>query len=632
MVKLVQEPNSPKSEKELIDILDQLYLKSQQCLEQGVKPKFKGLLEIIKAEATILTAIHKIKSNKGSKTPGSDDKTIRDILEKEYDTVIELVREGLENYKPLPVRRVWIEKPGKKEKRPLGIPTIVDRIIQECVRTVIEPIMEAQFIKHSYGFRPMRSAHQAMERLNNVLHTTGHHWVVEGDISKFFDNVNHRVLIKKLHNLGIHDKRVLMIIKSMLEAGIMGELDKNNIGTPQGGIISPLLANAYLDSFDKWVVREWESKKTKHEYGRNSEMYKALRKRSNLNPAYLIRYADDWVIVTDSKKNAEKIKYKAEKYLEKSLKISLSKEKTLITNVTKKPVKFLGFTIKLEPGKARKGYVTICKPDPGNLSRKVEEIKKTIDTIVFTETTEQVIDKINQVNTMIRGVISYYSYASHVNLAVRKHDYGLKWYAYGKLKKRFRRGKTVNWVPANQTANLREEHKEYTTAIPAIQYNDLWIGITHLGFAKWDKSKNKVKNPKETPYTKEGREIRKKLTDKKPVSARADELLSLHLSNMIAMGNANKLYNFEYFLNRAYAFNRDKGQCKICKCRLDATNVNIHHNKPKLPLDIVNKVMNLSSLCKACHGMIHDGNDYSQLEKKIWNKIIKYRNMLTETE
>ena len=161
-----------------------------------------------------------------------------EIFLKKYDKVIELVREGLENYKPLPVRRVWIEKPGKKEKRPLGIPTIVDRIIQECVRTVIEPIMEAQFIKHSYGFRPMRSAHQAMERLNNVLHTTGHHWVVEGDISKFFDNVNHRVLIKKLHNLGIHDKRVLMIIKSMLEAGIMGELDKNNIGTPQGGIIS----------------------------------------------------------------------------------------------------------------------------------------------------------------------------------------------------------------------------------------------------------------------------------------------------------------------------------------------------------------------------------------------------------
>lgn len=115
MVKLVQEPNSPKSEKELIDILDQLYLKSQQCLEQGVKPKFKGLLEIIKAEATILTAIHKIKSNKGSKTPGSDDKTIRDILEKEYDKVIELVREGLENYKPLPVRRVWIENQERKK-------------------------------------------------------------------------------------------------------------------------------------------------------------------------------------------------------------------------------------------------------------------------------------------------------------------------------------------------------------------------------------------------------------------------------------------------------------------------------------------------------------------------------------
>ncbi|MED2766048.1 group II intron reverse transcriptase/maturase [Bacillus thuringiensis] len=587
----------------------------------------------MQAESTIQTAIHKIKSNKGSMTPGSDNKTIRDILEKDYFTVIRMVHEGLNNYQPLPVRRVWIDKPGKKEKRPLGIPAVVDRVIQECVRTVIEPILEAQFFEHSYGFRPMRGAHQAMERLNFLLHNTGNHWVVEGDISKFFDNVNHRILIKRLHNMGIHDKRVLMIIKAMLEAGIIGELSRNELGTPQGGIISPLLANVYLDSFDKWIAREWEDKKTKSSYGRKSEKFRALRKRSNIKIAYLVRYADDWVIITNSKANAEKIKYRAGKYLNETLKISLSEEKTLITNVTKKPLNFLGFTVKLEKGKGRYGYQTITKPNTGNLIRKVEQIKSAMKLILDTKNTKQVVDRINKVNAIIMGVINYYRYASHVNAVVKDEAFRLKWFAYSRLKRKFRRSKLVRWIPAKESANMREQHKNYETLIPALEYKDMWIGVTSLGFAKWDKDTNKVKDQKETPFTPLGREIRRRNTGKKPLTARADELLSLHLSKAIALDlNKNKIYNFEYFLNRAYAFNRDKGNCKICKCYLKPQDVNIHHNKPKLPLDRVNKVMNLSSLCISCHWKIHDGKDYTQLGKTIWNKITKYRNMLTCTE
>lgn len=240
VVLMTQQLVSPRSETELRTITDQLYVRSKASSEQGNMPSFKGLLEIMLAAPTIVTAIHNIKANKGSKTPGSDDETMQeDILEKDYQDVIQRVQSLFKNYRAKDVRRVYIPKPGKTEKRPLGIPTIIDRIIQECVRIVLEPILEAQFFAHSYGFRPLRSAQQALERVTNLVYTTGYFWIIEGDISKFFDTINHTVLLKKLYHMGIKDRRVLMIIKQMLKAGIMSELRINPLGTPQGGIITP---------------------------------------------------------------------------------------------------------------------------------------------------------------------------------------------------------------------------------------------------------------------------------------------------------------------------------------------------------------------------------------------------------
>ena len=141
-------------------------------MEKKELPRFKGLLEIISSETVILSAIHNIKANQGSQTPGSDGETMREnILEKDYPEVISRVQAALKDYHPDPVRRVYIPKPGKTEKRPLGIPAVIDRIIQECVRIVIEPILEAQFFAHSYGFRPMRDAHMALERTSYIVHT-----------------------------------------------------------------------------------------------------------------------------------------------------------------------------------------------------------------------------------------------------------------------------------------------------------------------------------------------------------------------------------------------------------------------------------------------------------------------------
>jgi len=229
------EYHMPNDETQLRELQDYLFRETKQAILRNERPKFKGLLGAISSETVILSAIHKIKSNQGSQTPGSDDQIMQDILKKDYNEIISLVQKQLKHYKPRPIRRVRIPKPGKDEKRPLGIPNIIDRIIQECVKIIIEPILEAQFFKHSYGFRPMRDAHMALKRITSIVHDTGYHWIIEGDISKFFDNVNHTMLVKKLWHMGIRDRRVLMIIKAMLKAGIMNELKENPIGTPQGG-------------------------------------------------------------------------------------------------------------------------------------------------------------------------------------------------------------------------------------------------------------------------------------------------------------------------------------------------------------------------------------------------------------
>lgn len=229
-----------REETELKSILDGFYATTKQALEQGTVPSFKDLLELAKSEVLISTAIHNIKSNHGSNTTGTDGQIINDILQKQYLEVIQGVQNGLDNYNPLLLRRKWIDKPGKSEKRPLGIPAISDRIIQEILRIIIEPIMEAQFFKYSYGFRPMRDAHMALERTTNICHSTGYHWIIEGDIRGCFDNINHTKLIKQLWHMSIHDRRILMILKKMLKAGVMNELAVTEIGTPQGGLCKAL--------------------------------------------------------------------------------------------------------------------------------------------------------------------------------------------------------------------------------------------------------------------------------------------------------------------------------------------------------------------------------------------------------
>lgn len=549
---------------------------------------------------------------------------IEDILSQDLEKVIELIQNKLISYKPSEIRRVYIPKPGKNEKRPLGIPSIVDRIIQECVRSTIEPILEAQFFKHSYGFRPMRDAKQAIERAIHLCNRTNNNWVIEGDIKGFFDNVNHGILLRQLWHMGIRDRRILMIIKEMLKAGIMGEIKRNELGTPQGGIISPLLANVYLHKLDQWIAREWEEKTLRNGTTSSISRFSSLRNYSTISkPAFFIRYADDWVLFTSSKENAEKWKYRIGKYLKENLKLELSQEKTLITNIQKKSIKFLGFKVK----KVRKGkgYVGYSYPDKDKLKLKFNEISKEIRRLKYCTDTEWLIHDINKVNSKIRGVINYYNSSAGINLIMRKFRETLKYTSYKALKKY-----GGQWIPANQCKNLKSFYPERMEQVPAVRYRNEWIGIISLGFAIW--VKYPMKNQNETPYSKVGRELYYKRSKRRPLLVRSEALLNDEYLALILAGYKPKIYNFEYFMNRCYAFNRDKGKCTICKIELTRyADTHTHHIDNKLPLNLINRVQNLTTICIKCHKLIHASDieqKVSHLNQASFKKLVKYRDSL----
>ena len=617
------------TEAEMKQTLDFLYEKSKEGIA------FTGLVEAMVNEVTIVTAIHNIKSNKGSKTAGVDQAKMDRYLQMPREELIALIRNSFSNYRPKPARRVYIPKKNGK-LRPLGIPTVLDRIIQECVRIIIEPICEARFYPHSYGFRPYRAQKHAIRDIVNVINSATHSpdqpvWAVEGDIKGCFDNINHRILLKKIWRIGIHDKRVIKMIQQMLKAGYIEDslMNDTEVGTMQGGILSPLLSNVYLNDFDWFVGRMYMEphRKCKHKCNDTRRL-----KWSGVTPKYNYRFADDWIILTSTEQEAYRLKRMLTKYFKAKMKLELSQEKTFVTDLRTEGIHFLGFVVKAErkrktpdPKTWTENLVGKPLPDMERLKEKIHKIADEVREIKkMTERSVQAA-QIQRINSMIVGVAQYLQ-PSICSLAFHAIDRRINNTALAVWKKRFPKHYNEYQIPLKELCNLPHRHEGYKSKTFAVPIEGEWFGIT-MAFITHSRYESKPYDQRMTPYTEEGRRIYSSYRSKsKPLPC---DRPSVNTARDIQLSvYAKTVFNFEYFMNREYAYNRDKGKCKCCKKPLFLDDKKFcYHIKKGLPLEKVNKVQNLIWLCNYCYRMVNNGPIPPNVDEKVLKKIQKYKNM-----
>ena len=603
------------------DTFDNLYSKSRNG------EIFQNLMPLILSRENILLAYRNIKSNGGSKTRGTDKVVIDGIGRLSAEEYVEklryIVAGSKHGYRPKAVRRKEIPKPNGK-LRPLGIPCMWDRLVQQCIKQILEPICEAKFSENSYGFRPLRSVEHAIQRIYQLMQRANLHYVVEFDIKGFFDNVDHSTLIKQIWSLGIRDKHLLYVIKQILKAPIKmpdGEIQHPKKGTPQGGIISPLLANIVLNELDHWIDSQWiEHPITeKYSYKVNSNgskdlghAYRAM-KTTGLKEMYIVRYADDFRILCRTKSEAERIRIAVSKWLWERLRLEVSPEKTRIVNVKKKYSEFLGFKIKVHP-KGRKWTVESHVCDKALCRQKealIEQAKKVAKPPQHsTESYE-----IHLYNAKVVGAQSYYKIATHINLDFN----GLNLAVMRVFTNRLR---------TQKCNRLRRKGRPLTKAEIGLYGNTPMMRyvagsdepIYPIGFVQhkppWTKKR------KANLYTAEGR---KEIHDN----------LRINTSLMVQMMKSSGKNSTEYSDNRISLYSAQWGKCGITGIEFQCLeDIHCHHKLPK-QYGGTDRYDNLVLLLPQVHRLIHAADEITirkylellKLDKTQILKLNKYREL-----
>lgn len=408
--------------------------------------RFGKLLKAVKQETFLTMAWERIRTNKGSRTSGVDGQTKEDV---NAQMIHELARELAERrYQPKPVRRVYIPKPGKKEKRGLGIPTIRDRIVQAAVAQVLEAIYEPIFRESSYGFRPRRSTIHALRHVARA-YRAGVTWIIEGDLVRCFDRMPHGVILNCLRKR-IKDECFIDLIRRMLKAGVMEDFhyERTHSGTPQGGILSPILANIVLHEFDCWVEKHWQAnppQTPKQQQARLNPEYVRLKSRiyrwraqldsripmgrqtveglkhkikeavaeRKQTPCllprqaiYYCRYADDYIVVlcNYSKEDAQNFKQAMAEWLQENLGLEQHPDKTHITHWSER-FRFLGYDLRGQRNPNGSHWLRLTIPPEAERGLK-QRVKRLCGYTQIPET-----DLFMSVNAQMRGWTQYYRYA-----------------------------------------------------------------------------------------------------------------------------------------------------------------------------------------------------------------------------
>jgi group II intron reverse transcriptase/maturase len=557
--------------------------------------QFRNLVELIQRPENIMLAYRNLRKNSGSKTAGVDKKTISDLNKWSDKKLVNHVQRKLDWYVPNAVRRVEIPKDNGK-KRPLGIPTIMDRLIQQCILQVLEPICEAKFFKRSNGFRPTHSAENAIAQAERMIQNIGCYYVIDIDIHGFFDNVNHGKLLKQMWALGIRDKKLLSIISAMLKAEVAG-IGFPEKGTPQGGIISPLLSNIVLNELDWWVASQWEEMPTKRNYVHRiyangtpdkSNTIRALRIYTKLKECYLVRYADDFKIFCKKHSDAVKLFEATKQWLWERLGLEISPEKSKIVNVKRHYSEFLGFKLRVrEKGKKPDGskrYVIEAHVRDKALKKIRVRSKGIIGQIRRTYDPKMEYRLIQKYNSYLIGIHNYYCIATHVNLDIHEIAFDVKKSLYNRLKHRLQRtGSISNRYIQEKYGRSREVRYLNGHAVVPIAYVQHRVPMDR---------KIRV-----NPYTPEGRtEIHKNLAG-----------LNLAVMNHLMNTPAGQK-SVEYNDNRIALYVAQKGKCAVSGIALDANQVDCHHKKP-LSLGGDDSYQNLIIVSDAVHVLIHSSSE-----------------------
>lgn len=579
-----QQKNAKLRHMEYYDLqenLDKLYANSKNG------KTFSCLLPLISSEENIRMAFRNIKRNSGSCTSGSDNITISEIEKLPMDKFITIVQRKLQWYKPKAVKRVEIPKPNGKT-RPLGIPAMWDRIVQQCILQILEPICEAKFHERSNGFRPNRSAEHAISQAGIMIQIRDLHFVVDIDIKGFFDNVNHSKLIKQMWYLGIQDKKLLCIIKEMLKAPIVmpnGRVIHPDKGTPQGGILSPLLSNIVLNELDWWISSQWETIPTRHKYDsvnpngspKRTNTYRALRK-TKLKEMYIVRYADDFKIFCKTRSDAEKIFIATKQWLDSRLKLQVSEEKSKVVNLKKSYSEFLGFKLKAVP--RRKSYVVRSHMCEKATERITTQLREQVKRVATPANLKDEAKEISLYNSMVMGMHNYYRIATGTSLDFKRIARRIDIVWKNRLKERIQKQGDLNGHKVIREKYGQSRQMRFVHGMPVIP----------VGFSQHKHPMCKKRSV--NLYTEQGREeIHKKLGIDMGI------LLAL-----MRMQEVNR--SIEYMDNRISLYAAQNGKCAVTGVVLELNDIHCHH---KIPVHLGGKDRygNLIIVHVEVHRLIH---------------------------
>jgi len=528
--------------------------KLSQWATQDKERKFYGLYDLLYDSNWLRLAHDYVKQNAGSISAGCDGVNMG-IFDENLEDNLQRITDELKSdtFKPDPVRRVYIPKPNGKT-RPLGIPAIKDRIVQEALRMALEPIFEADFSQYSFGFRPTRRTMDAVRYIQwSTTERKKFFWIIEGDIASYFDTIHHPKLIR-LVGRRIKDKKLLRLIWKFLRSGVMEKrtFRDTTLGTPQGGIISPLLANIYLHELDRYMER----------YTSRTKREKEKRRQQGLGNFTYSRYADDFVVLCNGGKvQAEEMREELYQFLKSKLRLELSREKTKVTHLND-GFNFLGFRI--YRGQGGLGTTTKIVIPKEAMDKVCVKIRTACDQ---TSHQDSVNAKITGLNGVIRGWCQYYQYTSKATSQFHQLEYVIFWEMAHWLGRKFKiampvvmqRFKRDNTFASDKSRLLKP------TEFPSLQYQQRFFKPNP--YLTQERKLDREKLPNESYWT--GYEARPGMADLRP-----------------------------------FILERDEYICQLCGIKVIDSTAEVDHIRPvrrfKRPID-ANVPENLWTLCIPCH-------------------------------